>query len=75
MDIVLVSSYSGDWVGLYVDGDLKAEGHRLTEYQVLRALDFEVREIETPEEWLRYRVFGGFERGCLPCSLSEVPDA
>lgn len=38
----------GGWVGLYVDGVLKDQGHSLGEYQVLKALGFEVLELEAP---------------------------
>lgn len=29
---------AGDWIGLYVDGDLKAQGHDIPEHEVARIL-------------------------------------
>jgi len=39
--IVLVDCEGGDWEGLYIDGKLADEGHRLTVYGVLTALNIE----------------------------------
>lgn len=35
MNVTLVRDEGGDWIGLYVDGVLKAEGHSLNEHEVL----------------------------------------
>lgn len=63
--ITLVSGDDGDWIGMYVDGELKAEGHSLSERRVLEVLksvyEFEVEGITTKID----------DR--LPQRLSRVP--
>lgn len=39
--ITLVREVSGDWIGLYKDGELVMENHSLQEEDVLRAVDVE----------------------------------
>ena len=63
--VTLVSSYSGDWIGIYLDGELRDESHGFSEAQVCKLLGFDVVQIETPEEWLE-------GRGCLPQRLENV---
>jgi hypothetical protein len=63
--ITLVASDDGDWIGLYKDGVLEAEGHSLNERQVLEALGipYEYRSIN-------------FERAALPscpAAVEELP--
>ncbi len=38
MEVMLVECESGDWIGMYVDGKLKEEGHSLRPTDVLDAL-------------------------------------
>jgi hypothetical protein len=61
----LVSSSSGDWIGLYHDGKLITEGHSLSGREVLGLLGFKVEEKEAQEDWLE-------ERGNLPQLLKDV---
>lgn len=63
--LVMVSSASGDWEGLYVDGVLKAEGHRVRTDEVLAILGIKIEEKECEEDWLE-------SRGEFPVKLSEV---
>lgn len=48
--IVLVNHEEGDWAALYVDGSLVLEGHSLSDYQILKALDCEFTSHTTVEE-------------------------
>lgn len=40
--IVLLSVAAGDWEGLYVNGELKCEGHSLSHYDIFKALNINV---------------------------------
>ncbi len=61
--IVLVRA--DDWKGLYLDGKLVEEGHRVDTIDVLHALGIEARQVWANDEWLN-------DRGCLPPSLRDV---
>lgn len=54
-----------DWVGLYVNGRLAAEGHSLSEYHVLEALGINQESIECDQEWIE-------DMGNLPKNLKDV---
>jgi hypothetical protein len=64
-NLVIVSSSSGDWSGLYKDGKLLIEDHSLRASEVLEVLGFEVERKEAEENWLE-------ERGNLPKLLKDV---
>lgn len=64
-DVVLASGAEGDWVGLYVDGKLRSEGHSLAESSVAEALGARVESIELKQAWL--------ERNGLPQELGAIP--
>lgn len=49
--IVLLRSAYGDWVGVYVNGDLIDEGHSINFYKVMTSLGYPVESIEKSEEW------------------------
>lgn len=38
VDVVLVSSLDGDWIGMYVDGELVEEGHSIRPHRAIEAL-------------------------------------
>ncbi len=61
--IVLVRA--DDWRGLYLDGKLVDEGHRVDTIDVLHALGIEATQCWANDEWLN-------DRGCLPPSLRDV---
>jgi hypothetical protein len=63
--LVMVSSSSGDWEGLYVDGVLFSEGHSLSSREVLSAAGIKLEEKNAAEGWLE-------EQGCLPTKLKDV---
>jgi hypothetical protein len=65
--VVFVSSESGDWQGVYVDGVLKREDHVLCISDVLSILDISVEQITVSEEWF------GEEVSILPKTLKEIP--
>lgn len=65
MTITFVSHAGGDWEGLYVDGQLVAEGHTLKWWDVLRALSIDYNTINADEEWM-------YDVGRLPEKLDEV---
>lgn len=54
LKIELVSSTSGDWHGLYVNGTLVAEGHEIPVYKVICGIDhflpLDYAETEIPQE-------------------------
>lgn len=61
-----------DWEGLYVDGQLQAEGHSLSPMRVLRALGnsldpmlLNAEGVIADDEWLS-------DVGTLPMALSDV---
>ena len=55
-----------DWEGMYINGELIAEGHSIEKNTVLTALSIEFKEYWTVDEkWLT-------DRGRLPDYLSEV---
>lgn len=54
-----------DWQGLYVDGRLVNEGHRILEEDFARALGVEVTFQRADEGWLE-------DRGDLPRQLTDV---
>lgn len=54
-----------DWKGLYIDGKLFMEGHELTIYDVLDAIDVKYKYIEPDLDWLAHN-------GSLPEKLSDV---
>lgn len=60
MKVVLVSSFDGDWEGIYVDGKLKAEGHSLRADEILTAVGIKAEEKEAEID------------GCLPPELKKV---
>lgn len=42
----------GDWVGLYINGELALEGHSLFPKQVLNTLGISFESLTADEEWL-----------------------
>lgn len=58
-EILVVTSEDRDWYGLYVDGELKCEGHRLTHSNIFYALGINYTEFEKDDTW-----FDDF--GCCP---------
>lgn len=54
-----------DWVGLYIDGKLMAQGHSLSNVQVLACLGITSNRIDVGQDWLS-------EQGYLPTNLEDV---
>jgi hypothetical protein len=54
-----------DWRGIYVDGELRWEGHSLDGRNVLDVLGIDYREVSADLGWLE-------ERGNLPFLESDV---
>jgi hypothetical protein len=65
MKITIVSSSSGDWEGLYIDGVLKLEEHRISNEDLLKAAGVVAESFEAAEGWVE-------DRGSLPELLSDV---
>jgi hypothetical protein len=63
-NIKLVSAEDGDWIGLYVDGQLKIENHSLRPAEVLKALDLPFEIIDLTMDQM--------EEG-LPGTTDELP--
>lgn len=64
MKIIFVCA--DDWEGIYVDGELKAEGHSLTKHDILTAVgQTNYISIEADEEWLDKECY-------LPLNLKDV---
>lgn len=65
MDVTIIQSTDGDWVGIYVNGELKAEGHSLAEVTLLKAvgIDAKWREVD----------FEGANLDRCPANLSRLP--
>lgn len=64
-NIEIVSSSDGDWVGIYVNGQLKDEGHSLTPSMVLAALGLEHSRIEVEMD--------AYEFSSLPEDIADLP--
>lgn len=54
-----------DWEGMYVDGVLRLEGHRLDADDVARKLGADVLRVQADGEWLA-------SHGSLPSLLKDV---
>jgi len=65
-DVVYV--VGGDWVGIYVGGELFAEGHSLQPREVAAACGFELEQRDCDDDWL-------CGLGRLPVRLSDVKEA
>lgn len=63
---ILVTNYV-DWEGLYIDGKLVTEGHRIRKEDLLGHFGITLDTIETAEGWLE-------SRGKLPENLSDVEE-
>lgn len=66
MELVLATNYD-DWEGLYINGKLALEGHRICKDEMFTILGINYTEVETAEGWLE-------SRGCLPKDLSDVEE-
>ena len=66
--ITLVDCPGGDWEGLYVNGKLIMENHRLELDDVLDAIGVNYQSITADDDWMA-------EVGTLPDKLSEVKQA
>lgn len=62
-DITFV--FGSDWEGMYINGKLAVEGHRLDQSHILTALGIDYDYKAADDEWL-------WERGSLPVSLNCV---
>jgi len=60
-----VMARADDWEGLYKDGVLKEEGHRIPLHRLLDELGIEYNIRWVDDEWME-------DRGNLPQNLSEV---
>lgn len=49
--LTLIASEIGDWIGLYSGDRLVIEGHRISEYDMAKALGYEVSREERSQEW------------------------
>lgn len=64
--ITIVSNYD-NWEGVYVDGELKTEGHSVDSEEILKLLGMDVEKIEVSTDYLGGKVAG------LPQKLSKIP--
>jgi len=51
-DVVFISTDEGDWEGMYLNGELKYEGHSLSVDQVLEVLGISSIGYEVDEEFM-----------------------
>jgi hypothetical protein len=65
MKITVVGCPSGDWEGLFVNGQLVFEGHSISWWQALDALKIEYETLEADDEWM-------MDHGSFPNRLSKV---
>lgn len=61
----VVIAYADDWSGLYIDGELKLQGHNLDQRELIRALGVECEEFEVDFDWIG-------KVGYLPDDIKEV---
>ena len=64
-DVEITIVDADDWSGLYVNGELRDEGHSLRVSDVLEILGYKVTWKECDGDWMD-------EHGTLPNKLSEV---
>lgn len=64
MRVTIATNYD-DWEGIYVDGKLKYQTHRITAQDVLEVLGVDFTEAEVDNEWLA-------SGGCLPKHEAEL---
>lgn len=57
-----------DWCGLYKDGKLMVEDHRLTYEDLAGVLGVTINTITPDQEWLE-------DNGKLPCNLADVKES
>ena len=57
--------YADDWQGIYIDGKLKLEGHKIELFQFADIIGLELEEFEASYKWL-------INSGRLPEDFSEV---
>lgn len=68
VDTPLITFVSGDdWQGLYLDGELIEEGHRVDVADVLCHLGFACEQIYADNQWLA-------ERGSLPENRNDIKE-
>ena len=65
MKIDICRNYNGDWIGLYVDGELKLEGHSLQITDVIEALGIDIPRTLEVDLW---------NLGCCPKTWDEVEE-
>jgi hypothetical protein len=49
--VTIVSSFDGDWYGVYIDGVLASEGHQVNAQEVLESLGYTIEFKEKNEAW------------------------
>jgi hypothetical protein len=64
---ITIVSNGDDWEGLYLDGVLFCQDHKVTTQDVASALDLEVDNVYVSCKWLGGKV------SSLPDKLSKVP--
>lgn len=57
--------FGDDWEGVYLDGELVAEGHRITLREFAKLLGHDIEVVEADEGWLG-------DLGNLPNNLTDV---
>lgn len=61
----IVIACCDDWEGIYVDGQLQYENHRIHAEDIARILDLDITYKTVSEKWMG-------DRGCLPKELKQV---
>lgn len=64
----VVIVYYDDWEGLYIDGTLCYEGHRIDADCVLEHLNIKHSSVECPESYVAKLN----KKGCFPPTLKEL---
>lgn len=60
-------SNDDDWEGVYINGELAAEGHSISAQDLADVLSLEFQSIYVSNEWL------GDEVGNLPENINDIP--
>lgn len=66
--VLIAVSEEGDWEGIYVNGELKAEGHSLDARQIIEALGLNLDRRSVSTEW-----FEKTGSSSLPQSAADLP--
>lgn len=70
--VVIATCESGDWMGIYVNDELKAENHSLSVRDALSLIGIPFAEVEVDDEWLEEEMAGRFPKKAQDLPAKEA---